>query len=396
MIRRLAALALSAVMLLSAAACTQDEESPKRTAAPVGTAFYRPPSDLSDYSHGDLIWSRKADSGLGLANADVSLVLYAQQGVAGKTVATSGFVATPQGEAPQGGWPVVTWAHGTTGMADQCAPTRGQISAIPGANSTATRLQRWIDSGHVVVGTDYEGLGTPGDHPYLIGSSQGRAVLDIVRAARQLDAAISKRVLVSGHSQGGHAALWASSMAPHYARELEIVGTVAFAPPSHMSLAAQAALSGEVNVPAAFVAMILRGLEVAYPDQIPVDRLLNAKGRKLYPQVSELCLLELFGTSEFGLSPMSKFAAKNADPDLVRGKLDANDPSFPTIRGPILIAQGTADDIVPLVLTDSLAKAYRGRNLDLTYTKYRGAGHSDVLDRSVKQVEAFTADAFAG
>ncbi|WP_286931383.1 MULTISPECIES: lipase family protein [Aeromicrobium] len=395
MIRRFGSVLAGAALLLSAAACTSEEEP---LAAPADAAFYTPPTDLSSYTHGDLIWSRELEGAMGLEQADVQLVLYAQQGVEGDTVATSGFVAIPEGPAPQGGWPVVTWAHGTTGIADQCAPTRADSSiADPAAIGTSTtRLQRWIDTGHVVVATDYEGLGTPGDHPYLIGASQGRAVLDIVRAARQLDADVSERVMTAGHSQGGHAALWASSMAPHYARELDVVGTLAFAPPSHMSLAAEVGLSGEVDVPAALVAMILRGLEVAYPGQIPVGKLLNDKGVALYPRVSKDCLVDLLAADRFGVAPMTRFAARNADADLIRGQLDANDPSFPEIRGPILVVQGTADSVVPQVLTDSLAKAYRARGLDLTYRRYRGAEHTDVIDRSAKHVAAFTETAFAG
>ncbi|MET1134238.1 MAG: lipase family protein [Aeromicrobium sp.] len=395
MIRRLAPVLASAALLLSVAACTSEEEP---LAAPAGEAFYTPPTDLSTYAHGDLIWSRELDGGMGLEKADVTLVLYAQQGVKGDTVATSGFVAVPEGPAPKGGWPVVTWAHGTTGIADQCAPTRAKASiADPAAISTSiTRLQRWIDTGHAVVATDYEGLGTPGDHPYLIGSSQGRAVLDVVLAARQLDPDVGRRVMTAGHSQGGHAALWASSMAPHYARELDVVGTLAFAPPSHMSLAAEVGLSGEVDVPAALVAMILRGLEVAYPGQIPVDKLLNKKGVALYPRVREDCLVDLLSEGQFGGAPMAKFAARKADAGLIRGQLDANDPSFPEIRGPILVVQGTADSVVPQVLTDALAKAYRARGLDLTYTKYRRAEHTNVIDRSAKQVAAFTQEAFGG
>ena len=68
--------------------------------------------------------------------------------------------------------------------------------------------------------TDYEGLGTPGDHPYLIGVSEGRSVLDMVRAARKLDSNLGKRVVIAGHSQGGHAALWAASLQRSWTPEL--------------------------------------------------------------------------------------------------------------------------------------------------------------------------------
>lgn len=381
-------------MLLSVAACGEDEP----LAVPAGDAFYTPPKDLAKYAHGDLIWSRAFDGGMGLENADVSLVLYAQEGVEKDTVATSGFVAIPEGPAPKGGWPVVTWAHGTTGMADQCAPTRAAATiADPATISTSTAvLQRWIDSGHVVVATDYEGLGTPGEHPYLIGASQGRAVLDIVLAARQLDADVSERVLTAGHSQGGHAALWASSIAPRYARGLDLVGTVAFAPPSHLALAAEAGLSGGADVPAALMAMILRGLEVAYPDNVPVEALLNDAGSKIYPQVSEVCLNDLLGADRFGLSPMTDFVVDDADPGVLKSKLDANDPSLQQIRGPVMVVQGTADRVVPDVLTDTLAKAYEAKGIDLTYAKFAKAEHSSVIDRSAKRVAAFTAEAFTG
>ena len=75
----------------------------------------------------------------------------------------------------------------------------------------------------------------PRAHPYLVGASEGRSVLDMVRAARQVNKALSKRVIIAGHSQGGHAALWAASLAPSYTKELDVRGTVAYAPASHLS-----------------------------------------------------------------------------------------------------------------------------------------------------------------
>ena len=59
-------------------------------------------------------------------------------------------------------------------------------------------------------------------------------MLDVVRAARKLDKRLGRRVIIAGHSQGGHAALWAASLAPKWTPELKLRGTVAFAPASHL------------------------------------------------------------------------------------------------------------------------------------------------------------------
>ena len=95
-------------------------------------------------------------------------------------------------------------------------------------------LNAWLRAGYAVMRTDYQGLGTPGKHPYLIGAAEGRSVLDIVTAARQLDPKIAKRYLISGHSQGGQAALFAAGLASSWQPKLRLRGTVAFAPASHI------------------------------------------------------------------------------------------------------------------------------------------------------------------
>src|SRR5262249_31783380 len=139
------------------------------------------------------------------------LILYRSIGVRGEPVAVSGIVSVPKGRPPKGGWPIVTWAHGTTGIADKCAPSRDNGSgALQRVNSHVEPvMEGWLKAGYAIARTDYEGLGTQGAHPYLIGTSEGHSVLDIVRAARALDRRISNKVIIAGHSQGGHAALWA-------------------------------------------------------------------------------------------------------------------------------------------------------------------------------------------
>ncbi len=230
---------------------------------PAGDAFYAPPPTLPA-GHGTPIWQRRLGGPVALKSAKRNrLVLYRSTGLDGSAIAVSGTVAVPKGKAPKGGWPVISWAHGTTGIADACAPSRS--NALGGYDHTL--LNRWLKAGYAVVQTDYEGLGTPGDHPYLIGVSEGRSVLDIVRAARKLDRRIGKRLVVAGHSQGGHAALWAASLQRKWAPELTLRGTLAFAPASHIG--DQAALLRALDQPSGvsgLAALILRGIDIARPD----------------------------------------------------------------------------------------------------------------------------------
>ena len=114
-------------------------------------------------------------------------------------------------------------------------------------------LERWLNAGYAVVRTDYQGLGTPGVHGYLIGKDEGRSVLDIVRAARSVVGHLSNKVVIGGHSQGGHAALWAAALAKTWTPELKVAGTLAFAPASH--LGEQASLISSVTTPLPGVSM---------------------------------------------------------------------------------------------------------------------------------------------
>ena len=156
-------LPLLAALLLAPAAAAK---------APVGDAFYTPPSPLPGKAHGDVIWSRAAeiDNNMRLPGSSRNiLVLYRSTGIDGKPVAESGAIAMPNRRPPKGGWPVVTWAHGTTGLADQCAPTRMTRQTDTYANDLLSQLAALVKAGYSVVSEDYECLGTPGLHTYLVG-----------------------------------------------------------------------------------------------------------------------------------------------------------------------------------------------------------------------------------
>jgi pimeloyl-ACP methyl ester carboxylesterase len=372
---------LLSLLLLAALPAAADAAKVRK--GPSGSAFYKPPSPLPGKGHGGLIWARKLTGTAALkGGAGNRLVLYRSTGIAGKAVAVSGTVSIPKGKAPKGGWPVITWGHGTTGIADACAPSRDSASnpAHTTINYAYPLLQRWLKAGYAVVRTDYEGLGTPGDHPYLIGRSEGYSMLDMVRAARKLDKRLGKKVIISGHSQGGQSALWAASLAPKWTPELKVRGTVALAPVSH--LAEQLPLLAAFTEPggvSGLAAMILRGVDVAAP-QLGVPALLGERAAALYPLTLARCLGPLGAADAYGgvapadllrpgadLAPVAAALTQRADPDELK------------IRTPVRIQQGVDDTTVFKTFTDQLVSGYKSRVKKLTYKTYPGVDHGGAV-----------------
>jgi acetyl esterase/lipase len=165
------------------------------------------------------------------AGATAYKVLYRSTKPDGTPIAVSGIVIVPAGQAPAGGWPIVAWAHPTTGVVSHCAPSLALFVFQQIAGS-----RRLLENGYAIAATDYPGLGTPGPHPYLVGDSEAHAVIDSVRAARSFPGLEnSTRYTVWGHSQGGQAALFTGMIAKAYAPELQLVGVAAAAPATDLA-----------------------------------------------------------------------------------------------------------------------------------------------------------------
>ena len=234
---RVSRVALGAILLLLASASVGCGDSSGSAAGGSGgsrgelptvpdNAFYLPPDPFPSAVPGTLIRSQEvapiADDSRTFA------VLYVSESLAGEPVAVSGFVVVPDGSPPADGFDVVSWGHGTKGIADSCAPSRGFSGPTHDFFAIAPEL---VEAGYIAVSSDYEGLGTPGIHPYLVGESQARGSLDIVRAASQLGIVDGiDEVAVWGRSQGGQSALFAAEIAPTWAPDLEVAGVIAAAP----------------------------------------------------------------------------------------------------------------------------------------------------------------------
>jgi pimeloyl-ACP methyl ester carboxylesterase len=356
---------------------------------PAGTAFYTPPKHSSATRHGDPIWSRKLTGPFALTPAaSNTLVLYRSTDAAGRTDAVSGAITVPKGKAPKGGWPILTWAHGTTGIADQCAPTRDPSGVLTAY--VHSDLARWVKAGYAVVRTDYQGLGTPGVHGYLIGKDEGRSVLDIVRAARKLNTHLSSRVIIAGHSQGGHAALWAAALAKSWTPELKIAGTAAFAPASHVG--EQAQLISALTTPSsitALAALILRGADSADPSLHLATSVLSARAAGLYPLTLTTCLADLATANRFaGIAPADALKP-GATLDPLVAFLNSQDPETLKITTPVEILQGTADTTVFPQFTDQLVTALKGNGTNVTYETFDGITHGAVVNAGDTDALAF-------
>lgn len=160
--------------------------------------------------------------GLAEASAQYRILYSSTDGVDGKTpVAVSGVIFLPKGKPPKGGWPLLVWTHGTTGMADISAPSwHGFFDGY------RKHLTEWLQAGFAIVATDYQGLGVPGPHPYLNTRPEAFSALDSARVALKIDRRIANKVIAVGHSQGGAAAFATGGYAAQYAPDIHYLGTI--------------------------------------------------------------------------------------------------------------------------------------------------------------------------
>ncbi|WP_228772053.1 lipase family protein [Actinokineospora iranica] len=317
-------------------------------------------------------------------------VLYASTGVGGASTTVSGLVYLPEGAAPAGGWPVLSWAHGTTGLGDSCAPT------VTGSNRLAY-LTGWLDAGYAVVATDYAGLGTPGGHPYLDGRVAAYGVIDIVRAARAVTAELSPHWFAVGQSQGGHAAMFTAHVAGRYAPELDFRGAVAHGVPSNLSYFVS--LIGPTFPPSlvglgtkTLIAYILAGLEIARPD-FDLASYLTPLGKSVVADAHTLCGVQLAArVSDVNLADM--FTKDLGDPFRQAWGAVFDVPVTGYDR-PLLIAQGDSDAVVPPSLTSRLVGDLAANSQPHTYKTYP-SDHTGTPDAALPDALVFAEGLFDG
>lgn len=291
--------------------------------------------------------------------------------------------------------PVIAWAHGTTGTARGCAPS---LLAHPFVAGAMPDLAATLQQGWAVVATDYAGLGTAGPHGYLVGQQAGRSVLDAVRAAGQLtDVDLTGPTTIWGHSQGGHAALWAGGLAATYAPDLDIVGVAALAPAADL-----AALSGglaSTSIGGVFGAFMVSSYGDIYPDVRTRDHI-RPGARILVEEMAKRCLTDpstLVSVATVLLADGPVFAGDPARGPLLQRAVE-NTPTLP-VSAPLLIAQGDADTVVLPEVQRRYVDRLCTAGQEVEYRTYDGFDHMGVIGASSPlpdDLRRWTAERIAG
>jgi len=385
---------LAALVVAAPAVATADETPP----VPSLDAFYTPPSPLPAGAPGDVIRSRQVDwhpEPFRVFPAPVRTyqVLYRSTSATDSADAVSGTVLVPPtpwtGQGPR---PVVAYAMGTQGLADECAPS---YHLRNGDEVEIAFLVQSMLKGWAVAITDYEGLGTPGRHTYAVGRSAGRALLDVARAATRLpQAGLDPRAPIGafGYSQGGQAAGFAGELQPAYAPELNLVGVAEGGVPADLNEVAE---FNDGNLGSSLVLGAASGYSAAYPE-LPLAEFLNARGREVLAKVENSCVVELALAA-----PFTRLNDLTTRPDLIKdaswqARLGQN--TLGTVRpgAPVYLYHGTLDELIPYSTARNLKSRYCGLGVDLQWTALPLAGHIGAISLWGGNALNWLGDRFAG
>ena len=346
---------------------------------------------------GTTIASVPLDPALSLSGAGPAYrVLYSTTDQHDRPAVSTGAVFLPPGPAPEGGFPVIAWAHGTVGLGDDCTP-----SAHPRTPRDDEYLSHWLDQGYAVVASDYAGLGTPGLMSYLNSVTTAHAVVDSVIAAHDMSLPLSPKWAIVGQSQGGGAAVSSARWATEFSRGtgLDYRGAVATGTPANIDkLVAQAGPHLELPelapIANAYTAYIVAALREARSD-LDLNRVLSPAGVDAAALAETLCAAELSDRLSH-LTPASFFSAPlSSIPGVEEALRDFMGTPSAGFDRPLFLGVGLLDRDVPPSSTLSFYDQLVANNQDVTLRIYPEDDHSGTVLASMVDSTPFLKDAFA-
>ncbi len=410
--KMLGALGAAGILLGFFSTCPAVAAEKSAAEVPKGKTVYDVPDPLPPGKHGDLIWATEIKTDIPGARA--WKVLYRSTDIHDAAIPVSGMVIAPVDKAAANGRPVVTYAHGTTGLPRKCG-----ISHVDNPAKDASfyffpdspdnmdcgipSLTQMIAAGYVVAATDYQGLGGPGFHQYLVGPTAGRNVLDAAVAAQQIpQAGAGKRVVVLGWSQGGQAAIWAAQIADYVAGSTEILGAAAIAPVNALEqskIENQLIAEGKKLPPMTTVETIMAqyALTVTFPELKLSDVLTpfgidfvkeSAKCQCSHHMGASLVYMQAWKGTATRPDPQNQAAWMNRIEQMALGNVPA--------QVPIAIYQGDDDPEIFPAATEAYVKKACASGTTISYNHYADTDHLRVPGRAQADILNWIAERFAG
>ncbi|GGL62663.1 triacylglycerol lipase [Streptomyces fumigatiscleroticus] len=350
-------------------------------------AFYTPPAELPA-ADGALIRHEPMSLGLSLPGLDgrplpgtATRLMYKSTDSNGQPVAVTGAYIEPSAAWKGGGpRPLVVLGSGTMGQGDQCAPSFALEHPLTLTGETVSvgyedlAIYRLLATGAAVVVTDYVGLGTTDRlHTYVDRVDEGHAMLDAARAAHSVPGTSltsASRVGLYGYSQGGGASASAAELQPGYAPDVNLAGTYSGAPPADLT-AVMKGIDGSALAGA--LGWSINGFAQSDPDlRDVVEANVNDAGRAALKDTSTMCIGDaIFGyaftrSTEWTVGGTSLAEVIASEPR-ARAALDKQRIGTLEPAGPVRLATGVQDDIVPHAQARRLAVDWCRRGGNVTY-----------------------------
>lgn len=342
------------------------------------TRFYDAPQPLPAGKLGDLIRSESFDDYDLPLSVNVVRILYHSRSGSGEDVAASGVVLFPaEKKPPSGGWPVIAWAHGITGVARSCAPSlRRNLGHGP-------FLSMYVNLGYAVVATDYTGLGTNFRNAFLDAPSNATDVIASIPAARQALPQIGSRWIVMGAAEGGLAAI-AAAEKENEVRDSGYLGTIVV---SDIASAKDMFADSAQRSSSIKLASLAYGTKTVYPEFQP-SAVLTERGMALYHAIEQTC-------SDMGLVS-EPAVTESVKPSWDQNKLllqylDRSTPTVSPTYGPVLMI---SSDHAPST-ADAIARMCRLGD-QVQWLQYSDLDPGRVIGESVRDQIAWIEARFAG
>jgi alpha-beta hydrolase superfamily lysophospholipase len=352
------------------------------------TPFYRPPTSETTAKPGTLVRSELATDFALPPGTRATRILYHTRTANDTDTLASGVVLVPYGQPPKDGWPLLAWSHGTSGVANHCAP-----SLMKSLFYNWEGLYEYVMLGYAVVATDYAGLGTEGRHSYLDMLSNATDVVNSVPAAHAAVPDLSQKWLVVGHSQGGLASLGVAELEGEI-KDPNFLGTVALAGASDLQDSIHAVLKARVPVLNGLMAFWVYGVKTVYP-KLDLKDVLTHQALTIYDASVENGCSAASGA--FTALPTDEILQPGWDDNQYIQQFLARDrPGAHSTFGPLLLVGGGDDPLFTESASRKIFQRLCAAGGQIQRKIYPGLTHDPVVYGSFRDQMEWIAARFAG